>query len=177
MAASKTTTFRLPTEFFSLLDRLAKQLNATKTEIVEKSVLLTAGLLAEASRASYADLETIQEKYGKDARLVIGAFEENGKPEGKLLINGVDPVDVQALAFPDKAAGEVHMFLSVLRDHTPVPAFVQIGDEALFLPHPRMPVGTLPWPPKPHLAIQILLADIEEAAKAAEQQATELVEL
>ena len=177
MAESKTTTFRLPVEFFDLLDRMGKQLNATKTEIVEKSVLLTSGLLQEASRASYADLETIREKYGSDARLVIGVFEEDEKPVGKLLINGADPEDVRALAYVDEAAGEAHMFLSVLRDHTPVPSFVQIGDEALFLPHPRMPVGKLPWPPKPHLAIQILLGDIEEAAKAAEQQAKELVDL
>jgi hypothetical protein len=177
MAESKTTTFRLPVDFLDLLGRMSQQLGTTNTRVIERSVLLTAGLLNEASRSSYADLETIRERDGDDARIVMGVFEEDGKPVGRVLINGKDPDYAKARPFVDDEGGRAFMFLDVLRPHPNGANFIEIGDEALFVPHARFPVGTLPWPPKPHLAIQIELKDIERAAEEAKQTAKDLIEI
>jgi hypothetical protein len=178
MAESKTTTFRLPVEFHDLLGRMSQQLGTSNTRVLERSVLLTAGLLNEASRSSYADLETIREREGEDARIVMAAFEEDGKPVGRLLINGKDPDYARARPFVDEEGGRAFMFLDVLRQHPNGGAnFIEIGDEALFVPAARFPVGTLPWPPKPHLAIQIELKDLEQVAQETAQAAEDLIKI
>jgi hypothetical protein len=177
MAETTTTTFRFPVEFHDLIGRMAKATSTSRTDAIQKSVLFTAGLLNEASRASYTDLDHLRRVHGNDARIVMAAVLENGRPVGKMLINGKDVDDVRCVVSVDEQAGEAHLFLDVARHSTPSDHFIKVGDEALFVSNPRMPVGTLPWPPKPNLAIQIELADIEQAAKEAEQAAEDLIEI
>lgn len=177
MAETTTTTFRFPALFQGLLDRVAAATSTSRTEVVQRSVELTAKLLNEASRAQYADLDELRAHYGTDGRIVLGAFQnEHGFPEARLLINGEPVEDVIAYVRVDEAAGEAHLFLEVLRPQGRNASYAKIGSEVLFVVQPRMPVGTLPWPPRPHLAIQILLGELEQDAKAAENT-VELIEL
>lgn len=171
MAETKSTTFRLPVELLELLDRMSKQLGTTNTKIVERSVLFTARLLDQASKNSHADLAALRKRYGHDGRIVMGVVgqAEDGSPIARLKINGEEPEDVFAAAFVDGESGNrVFMFMEVLRLSSANPKFIELGDEALFVPIARFPVGTLPWPPKPNLAIQIELKDIEQLAEQAE---------
>ncbi|MBA2741252.1 MAG: hypothetical protein H0U46_04500 [Actinobacteria bacterium] len=171
---TETTTFRFPTKFHELIRRLSKTLNTSRTEVIQQSVTLTAALLAEASRESYADLFELRALYGNDARIVIGVFAEDDQPVGRVIINGKPVDDVIARPFVDTAAGEAHMFLDVVRPHTTNPNFAKIGDEALFIAHPRFPVGSLPWPPRANLAIVLELADIERLHEAEQAARTPL---
>jgi len=177
MAETTTTTFRFPTHFQELIGRMAKALETSRTEVVQQSVLLTAALLNEASRESYSDLEYLRTRYDDPGRIVIGVFEENELPVGKVIINGAEVDDVIARPMVDAEAGEAHMFLDILRPHTGQPQFAKIGAEAMFVAHPRFPVGTLPWPPKERLAIVLTLAEMERTAEEAARAATELIEL
>lgn len=171
MAETKSTTFRLPVELLELLERMSKQLGMSNTKIVERSVLFTASLIDQASKNSHADLEALRKLHGDDARIVMGVVGQNedGSPIPRLKINGEEPADVQVVARIDGATNNrVFMFLEVLRPSSAGPKFVELGDEALFVSIARFPVGTLPWPPKPNLAIQIELKDIEQLAEQAE---------
>lgn len=172
MAERKTsTTFRLRTDVLELLDRMSQQLGTTNTKIVERSVEFSAALLDQASKSSHADLATLRKRYGDDARIVMGVIgqENDGRPIARLQINGEEPDDVQVVALVDgETNNRVFMFLEVLRLSSAAAKFIELGDEALFVPIARFPVGTLPWPPRPNVAIQIELKDIEQLAEQAE---------
>ena len=52
-----------------------------------------------------------------------------------------------------------------------------IGNVPLFVPHARVPIGALPWPPKPNLALVFELAEFERLVEPANQAQRRLVEL
>jgi len=172
-----TTTFRFPPTFHGLLDRYTAKVGATRAEVVQRSVELTAALLNEASRAQYADLDKLRQRCRDDASLELSVFQnKDGSPDVRVLVDGEQVDFVEAYARVDEAAGEAHIFLEVPGSHTARPRYAQIGSETLFVTRPRMPVGKLPWPPKP-MAIQIRLADIEQAAAQAEQASEDLIQV
>jgi hypothetical protein len=167
MAETTTTTFRFPAAFHNMLGLMANWVKASRTEFIQKSVILTAELLNDASLRAHTDLAELRERYGDDARILIGVLEEDGQPVAGVTINGEHVDDVHARPYVDEDAGEAHVFLEVVRwppaEHA---HFMPIGEEALFVAYPRFPVGALPWPPKPNLGIVIELDKVNWTSKA-----------
>jgi len=165
MAESRTTSFRFPQEFHDLLDRVAGATGATRNEVMQRSVEWFAGLLFGASRESYDVLGELRRRYGGDARIDIVVALENERPVAHLMINNKVVDDVKAQAYVDVDAGKAHVHVSVSRGdvRTPEAVHLKVGDEVLFVsPSAWLPVGALPWPPRPRNRLVLDLAEVPD---------------
>jgi hypothetical protein len=167
MTESATTTVRFPTWFVERLGLNAKQLGLSKNRLLQQSAILALNLLVDAKAETLEDLRAIADGYGRDAVLLLWAErDEEGKPQGRILINGTVPredLPVRCIALVDADEPDgVWLFLDVARERTSRQVVIEFGQTALFARDGKNPAGKLPWPPQPTDAIKIELSRIDE---------------
>jgi hypothetical protein len=179
VAEYKTTSFRFDEGFAGFLENRAKAHGLSKTDVIIQSCIIVGALFEEARRNAMADLAALLERYGDEAELICSvSMGSDGLPVGHVVID-LEPVgDVVARPFADREAGVSHVFLEVDRERGEAPNLIPLGGEWLFLPEsPRLPLGSLPWPPRPDMGIKIRLGDLAKLLTEDPPKPAELVKV
>lgn len=163
MAPKKVFNFRLDEAVIRFLDDMAARAGFTRSDAVRQSAQAAAGILEGARRQSITRLLALRERFGEDAELTVAVSMANdGTPLGHIDIDGEAPEGVRAVPVVIPGSNKALVVLNIPGlGHVGESVLARFGDEYVFIPEARFPIGELPWPPDSRTALVIHLRDID----------------
>jgi len=179
VVAKRVFNFRLDEAVVRFLDELAARAGFTRSDAVRQSAQAAAGILEAARRQSISRLALLRERYGDEGQLIAVVSQgENGTPLGHVVIDGeeiTEGVRAVPILTPNGKASLVFLNISGAWNVNES-VLARFGDEYVYIPEARFPLGELPWPPDPRKGIVMRLGDIDKIVEADPMLAEEPVE-
>lgn len=160
--ATKSYNFRLDEETIESLDSVAQALGSNRSAVLRQAIVAAGGMLMAAREQVIANLTALREKEGDDTILGIKLVAaDDGSPRTLASLSSGKPLEGVTVRLAGPIEGQMVLFLDV-HDVETRSLPLRFGSESLLVRQMLLPLGELPWPPEPTVALGVRLGDLDQ---------------